>query len=183
MLGGSLSWKLDGAVRAGEFVIEAIGSSPSDEMVTVIEYLVSEGDTVADGQIVASVEADKAVTEIASLTSGTVIGFLAEEGVEVAVGKGLIRLKSDTEIIAKPPTREEPGTPIISIAPSALRPVVTATVSAGAGAAGSTATASADYEAAASPAGETFTVGIAGVASSIGTRVVTTTEISEMCPT
>ncbi|WP_280113269.1 transketolase C-terminal domain-containing protein [Salinispira pacifica] len=43
MLQGDMDWDKPVSAGEGEFLVEAIGSSPSDEMVTVIEYLVKAG--------------------------------------------------------------------------------------------------------------------------------------------
>jgi 2-oxoisovalerate dehydrogenase E1 component len=166
MLGGSLQWEAEIAAEEGSFLIEAIGSSPSDEMVTVIEYLVSPGDSIKEGQIVASVEADKAVTEIASPMTGTVDRFLAEEGDEVAVGKPLISILTDESAVPKPPTREEPGTPKISF-PFRRK----------------AAAASAGSPTEESQAGTASAVAITSVRSVTGSRIVSNEEISRLCPT
>ncbi len=170
LLGGSIEWDKAIAAEEGSFLIEAIGSSPSDEMVTVIEYLVKPGDVIEEGQLVASVEADKAVTEIASPMSGTVDSFIAEEGDEVAVGKPLIKILTESSAVPKPPTREEPGTPKIQFRFRRL------SSSGKADSATETGTASSGPAAA-------KRVGIAGVRSVTGKRVVSNEEISTMCPT
>jgi 2-oxoisovalerate dehydrogenase E1 component len=176
LLGGGIEWDKPLGTEEGSFLIEAIGSSPSDEMVTVIEYLVKPGDQLTEGQIIASVEADKAVTEIASPMSGTVDSYIAEEGDEVAVGKPLIKILTDSSAVPKPPTREEPGTPKITFGfrrspDSGGRDTASSTPALADGASGSGSEPSA------------VMVGISAVHGVSGRRVVSNEEISQMCPT
>ncbi len=115
LLGGSISWKKP-VDQAGElYELEAVGSSPSDEVVTVIDWLVAPGDEISEGQEVAELEADKAMVNLSSPVGGVVESLTVAEGESANVGDGLakIRLKSG-EVRIKPITREEPGEPQIS---------------------------------------------------------------------
>ena len=116
LLGGTIIWKQDAESAAGIFDVEAIGSSPSDETVSVVEWVISVGDEVTEGDLLAEVEADKAAAELKSPVSGTVAELLVEQGDSVAVGTPVARLRTaeDDAPHVKPQTRENPGTPIIS---------------------------------------------------------------------
>lgn len=46
----------------------------------IVNWLVSEGDHIEEGQSVAEVQTDKSVDELAAPTSGTVVEFLVQEG-------------------------------------------------------------------------------------------------------
>ncbi len=116
LLGGSILWKQTDSSVTGVFDVEAIGSSPSDESVTMVEWKVSAGDPVGEGDLLAEVEADKAAAELTSPVSGTVKDLLIGIGDTVAVGTPIIRISTATDGPAhvKPQTREMPGEPVIS---------------------------------------------------------------------
>ncbi len=119
LLGGSIEWIPDASAEDGFHLVEAIGSSPSDESITIVEWRVSEGDTIESGQIIADLEADKASVELRSPLSGIVESFLAPEGNMVKVGSPILRVRTATDndgdrIPIKQITREQPGTPSIS---------------------------------------------------------------------
>ena len=59
---------------------------------TLVEWLVSPGDTVHRGDPIAVVDTDKAAIEVESFTDGVVESFLVEPGTRVAVGTPLARL-------------------------------------------------------------------------------------------
>ena len=116
-----LSWVAPQKAEAGVHLVEAIGSGPSDEMVTVVALLVRTGMAIKRGDVVASLEATKSVFELSSPVSGTVDALLVEEGDTVAVGAPLMRIlcEQSTRQRAKPITRENPGTPVLARRPSA----------------------------------------------------------------
>jgi 2-oxoisovalerate dehydrogenase E1 component len=153
-------------------MVEAIGSSPSDESITVVEWHIEPGSEIESGQVVADLEADKAAVELRSPVGGTAEELLAEEGDMVKVGAPLIKVNTGTDgeedsESLKPVTREEPGTPIIS----------------GLDAAALATRRSSQPAAAAAGAVERGTqVGLVGVTSAKGSRVVSNEEIAEMCP-
>ena len=165
LLGGTVRWKLPLAAEAGIYNIEAIGSSPSDESVTVLQWFAKPGDTLTSGDLVAELEADKASFEMKSPVSGTVADALVEEGEMVKVGTPILRVETgetSDEQNLKPVTKEDSGTPILDgldafrltdsqYAPESRRAV----------------------------GGR---VGIAGIASARGSRVVSNEEICRMCP-
>lgn len=116
LLGGSVIWKKPQDAQSGVFDVEAIGSSPSDETVTMVEWHVAVGDTVNEGDLVADVEADKAAAEVKAPVSGTVQELLITVGDNVPVGTPILRITTaaDKPVHVKPQTRENPGEPVIT---------------------------------------------------------------------
>lgn len=173
ILGGTVLWKLPEDSASGMRTVEAIGASPSDESVTVIAWHIEPGQEIAQGQLIAELEADKAAFDFKSPTDGTVDALLCEEGDSVKVGAPLFNVKiAEGEVSLKPVTREEPGEPVISGVDLAL--------------AGGSARRTGAAEAVAQPthAGSSQLVaGLVGVTTRVGSRRVSNDEISEMCPT
>ncbi|MFW6368339.1 MAG: thiamine pyrophosphate-dependent enzyme, partial [Spirochaetota bacterium] len=121
LFGGSVTWKKPDAGDAGTHLVEAIGSSPSDESVTVVEWRVGPGEYIESGQIVADLEADKAAVDLRAPVAGTVEELLVDSGTMVKVGTSIMKVRmssgatdegTDREHL-KPVTREEPGEPIL----------------------------------------------------------------------
>ncbi|VGO21089.1 beta-ketoacyl-ACP synthase 3 [Pontiella sulfatireligans] len=113
MLEVSIHWNKPVEEEAGTVIVKAIGSSPSDETITVANLLVSKGDAIAEGDLIASVEADKASMDISSPVSGTIAELLIEEGDVLTVGTPMVKIASDEAAQLKPLTKEEPGIPIM----------------------------------------------------------------------
>ncbi len=173
LLGGTVLWKQEDAAESGVFDVEAIGSSPSDETVSMVEWSVAVGDTVEEGDLLAEVEADKAAAELKSPVSGTVQDLLIGIGDSVPVGTPIAKIRTLTDAPAhvKPLTRENPGSPVITgLSPSqrAASP---------AGKMGETAVAATRRN-----ADLTRTCLIAGVAAKRGSRIVENTELETMSP-
>lgn len=61
---------------------------------TLTEWLVKVGDTIEEGQPVASVETDKVDGEIESPAGGVITEILIEAGAQVAVGTVLAKLET-----------------------------------------------------------------------------------------
>ena len=96
LLGLELAWTSgEQTNEAGEFV-KAIGSSPADRTVMVVTWKVKPGDIIATGDIVAELEADKAISELASPIAGTVEEILVLAGNSVPVGTPVLKLHSTT---------------------------------------------------------------------------------------
>ncbi len=95
MLDLDLRWEKPAADEPGTRTVLAAGSSPSDENIRIIRLHVKPGDTVAEGAILASVEADKAPHEIAAPSAGTVAELAAAEGEILKAGTPLMRLRVD----------------------------------------------------------------------------------------
>ena len=111
--------------------ITAQGSAPTDQIVTVSKWHVNVGDTVTTGQLLADMEADKAVFEFSSPTLGTIHALLAQPGDELNIGDPLLQIApsglvaSATSESAQPndplskpivrrPSREDHGNPVIT---------------------------------------------------------------------
>jgi 2-oxoisovalerate dehydrogenase E1 component len=110
MLGGTVGWKKAPAPEAGVFIVEAIGSSPSDESITIVQWKVKAGDKITKGMALAEAEADKAVFEIASPAEGVLEELLAPAGDMVKVGTPLLRIKTaHGKVSRKLVTSEDPG--------------------------------------------------------------------------
>jgi pyruvate/2-oxoglutarate dehydrogenase complex dihydrolipoamide acyltransferase (E2) component len=60
--------------------------SGSVENVEIVDWIVSEGDVVSEGDPLAEVSTDKVDTELEAPQAGRVVKFLFEDGTEVAVG-------------------------------------------------------------------------------------------------
>jgi len=189
LVGYDVEWQKPDVDANGAFTVEAIGSSPSDESVTVIEWHVHPGDTVDSGDLLATLEADKAVQELSCPVEGQVEELLVEEGQMVKVGTPIVALKTeDTGPRLKPVTKENPGTPVLRRRPE---PNTEAAVS-------DTAVRQAperSVEEPAEPASEAapaprtgaprlgmVEVGVASVASAFGSRRVTNEDIAGWCP-
>jgi 2-oxoisovalerate dehydrogenase E1 component len=91
--------------------IDAIGSSPSDESATVIELHVSPGSHVAEGELIATLEADKAVVDLNASTEGDIVEILVKLDETVKVGTPLMTIRTAKPAAFKPITKEQPGIP------------------------------------------------------------------------
>ena len=117
MVGGTVVWKKAVVENSGLFQVEAAGSSPSDESITIVEWHCAAGDRVEEGGLLADMEADKASVELKSPVSGTVETLLLEEGETVPVGTPVVAIRTESAggvEHVKPLTREDPGVPTIS---------------------------------------------------------------------
>lgn len=92
MLGLDLLWERGDPVTTNRQVVHAIGSSPADQTLDVVEIPVRAGDAVVAGQTVASVEADKAIVDIASPADGVVEEIHLAIGDCIPVGTPLMTL-------------------------------------------------------------------------------------------
>ena len=109
-----VGWKAQGDATGSIVALEAQGGSPADQAVTLVEWRVESGARVCQGQVLAELEADKAVVEYSSPCNGTVEALLVEPGIEVPVGTPILRLRLEREeCLRRVVTREEPGTPIL----------------------------------------------------------------------
>jgi len=119
MLGGTITWKKEISEDSPLYTLEAIGTSPADESVTIIEWHVDSGASVQEGDLLAELEADKASFELKSPVTGTLKNLLVKEGNTVPIGQTIaeISLLNEHERY-KPIVREDPGTPIITLTES-----------------------------------------------------------------
>jgi 2-oxoisovalerate dehydrogenase E1 component len=114
LLDFDLTWEQPVQLEEGLFDLPAIGSAPSDETVTVVEFLAQPGTRIEKGDIVASVEAAKSVFEMTTSVAGEVTELLAGEGDDIEVGKPLIRIRTDEAVVRKTAVLlENPGEPIL----------------------------------------------------------------------
>ncbi len=113
MLEIDLRWNKPIEDETGIVTVKAIGSSPSDETITITSLSVAVGDAIAEGDLLVSVEADKASMDITAPVSGTLIELLAEEGDVLTVGTPMLKISSDEAAQLKPLIQEDPGTPIM----------------------------------------------------------------------
>lgn len=90
-----LNWVTPAGAQATHEYVNAIGSSPADRMVTIVSWRVKAGDPIHAGDLIAEVESDKAVAELACPTSGIVDELLAAPGVGVPVGQPILKVRPD----------------------------------------------------------------------------------------
>lgn len=76
-------------------VLPQMGLEVSEGLVTAITVAI--GDPVAEGDVIAEVETDKAIAEVPATVSGTVIGIDAAVGDTIAVGQTILRLGAPDE--------------------------------------------------------------------------------------
>ena len=92
LCGLDLTWESLPQLDAGRQEVMTIGSSPSDETVEVVELYVKEGDRVHIGQVLASLEADKAIIDLASPFAGLVESIHLDVGDSSQVDTPLMTL-------------------------------------------------------------------------------------------
>jgi len=111
-----LQWREPAAEHEDDLcVVEAVGSGPADETVTLVEYFVKAGDVVERGAPLASLEATKSVFDISAPVAGRVESFSAEPGDVIAVGRPLLSIRTAATISRrKAITQERPATPILT---------------------------------------------------------------------
>ncbi len=70
-----------------------------DEMVegTIVRWLVSEGDAVSAGDVIAEIETDKAIVELEAEANGWVLSILRYEGANVPVGETIAHIGDQRE--------------------------------------------------------------------------------------
>lgn len=114
MLALDLRWSSLPAAQAGLCVVPVIGSSPTDQTVQLVQLAVAVGEPVLAGQTLASVEADKAVADIAAPVDGVVRQIHLQPGQVVAVGSALLSIA----VTVAAPRRHQPvATPQALLAP------------------------------------------------------------------
>ncbi|MBM4000249.1 MAG: transketolase [Planctomycetes bacterium] len=140
----------------GTRIIEAIGSGPSDEAVTLVEWRVEPGANVTRGQVVASLEATKSVFDLSAPCDGEVDRLHAEPGESVAVGRPLLTLRAErSESRVRAVASESAAVPVLARRPNAL----------------------AIHVAHADGKRRMYDVGVSSVATTTGGRVVTNEEL------
>jgi 2-oxoisovalerate dehydrogenase E1 component len=109
-----LAWQQAAVREQGRLVVNAIGSSPSDESVTINELAVAAGQSIAAGDLIAAVEADKASMDITAPVDGVVAELHAAVGDVLRVGTPLVTLAVEE-------SDSRPGTAVADVG----RPVLT----------------------------------------------------------
>ena len=78
----------------------------------IVSWLVSEGDTVEEGDSIAEIQNDKSVEELASSVDGTIKKFLVEPGTVAAVGDPIVEIDAEgheSEEASAPAQAEQPA--------------------------------------------------------------------------
>ncbi len=96
-----LGWEAEAVGDAGVFVLEAVGSSPADQNVTVIEWKVRVGDTIKAGDFIADCEAEKATFELRAPVGGVIRELLPTDE-KVPVGSPLAKILTSIAAPATP---------------------------------------------------------------------------------
>ena len=112
-------------------VLPQMGLEVSEGLVTAIA--VEIGDSVAEGDVIAEVETDKAIAEVPATVAGTVIGIDVAIGETIAVGATILRLGEPGEdgdpqpvaVGAEPPAQEA-ASPQAAASPPAPAPAAPA---------------------------------------------------------
>jgi 2-oxoisovalerate dehydrogenase E1 component len=86
-------WEGETGRTDGVHVLEAVGSSPADQTVSVVEWRVKEGDTIRAGDLIADCEADKATFELRAPVGGVIRDLVALDE-KVAVGTPIARIEA-----------------------------------------------------------------------------------------
>jgi 2-oxoisovalerate dehydrogenase E1 component len=112
MLDLDLTWYLPAPSPDGIVVVEAIGSSPSDEMVTIAEWSIKEGQSISAGEMLACLECDKATFDLASPADGVIEKIHVAAGQQARVGAPLLTIRTAGLFHHdRQPARENPGIP------------------------------------------------------------------------
>ncbi len=118
MLDLTLTWDRPQLGADDQFVVTAIGSSPADQQVEVVELLVQVGDVVKAGQHLATLEADKAMVDLVCPADGTVEIIHLKIGDQAPVDTPLMTLGvlglGVEKARQRQLTREAAGTPQLS---------------------------------------------------------------------
>ncbi len=77
----------------------------------IVRWLVKEGDEIKEGQPLVEVETDKALAEIPSPRTGTILKILAKEKEIVKVGQVIVVIGEKGEALAAPPPRPSAQAP------------------------------------------------------------------------
>ncbi|MEZ6088954.1 MAG: beta-ketoacyl-ACP synthase 3 [Pirellulaceae bacterium] len=114
LLNLDIDWIPPKELEVGMAEIEAIGSGPSDETVILVELNIQPGQTIARGDVIASLEATKSVFDLTSQVDGTIDQIFVGEGDTIPVGDVIasVRCQADNKR-RKPVTYENPGTPVL----------------------------------------------------------------------
>lgn len=104
LCGLDLAWEEEAAGEKDVFVVEAVGSSPADQSVSVVEWKTAEGATIAAGDLLADCEADKATFELRAPVGGILKDLLAVDQ-KVPIGSPLARIVTPRSTVPAAPRR------------------------------------------------------------------------------
>lgn len=90
-------------------IIEMPKLSDTMTVGTLVKWLKKEGDTVANGDILAEVETDKATMELECFFDGTLLKIFAPDGSEVNLGEALCAVGEKGEEVEAPAKKEAPA--------------------------------------------------------------------------
>ncbi|SLN31368.1 Dihydrolipoyllysine-residue acetyltransferase component of pyruvate dehydrogenase complex [Roseovarius litorisediminis] len=91
------------------FLMPSLGADM--EAGTLVEQLVSPGDRVKHGDVIAAVETQKGVIEVEIFQDGVLEDWLVDTGIKVPVGTPLAMIRSTSDSNAAGPDTPEPETP------------------------------------------------------------------------
>ena len=105
LLDVDVTWASSNNDEGDSIVVRARGASPTDQETMVVEWRVEVGQLVSEGEILAELESDKAITELASPTSGTVVEILIPASEKMPVGSPIARIAPTVKTDARTPHR------------------------------------------------------------------------------
>lgn len=117
LCGLEVGWPEEPASDASVFVLEAVGSSPADQSVTVVEWKVAEGERIQAGDLIADCEADKATFELRAPVGGVIRNRRAPDE-KVSVGTPLATIVTNKSAPALPKRVPVDPKPVVKMAAS-----------------------------------------------------------------
>lgn len=100
--------------------IPDLGAAVDD--VTLVRWLVKEGDQIVRGQKIAEIETDKAVVPLESAAAGTMLKFVAQAGQDASTGDVIAYVGSPNDVIPEAPPAATPAA--AEVKPPPARPAV-----------------------------------------------------------
>lgn len=79
----------------------------------IVKWRVNEGDRIKEHDIIAEIETDKAVVEVPSPASGTVLKIYHKQGDTVKVGEALVSIGEKGEVASEPKKTEKKKEPVV----------------------------------------------------------------------
>ena len=115
MLKMEVTWEQIAETDQDHFLVEALGASPADETVDVVEWTVAPGDAVSPGTILGVLEASKATMDLECPVVGVVEDILVPPESTVKVGTPILKVRLQNPARSKKPvSREDPGIPVFA---------------------------------------------------------------------
>jgi len=103
-------------------IIEMPKLSDTMTVGTLVKWLKKEGDTVANGDMLAEVETDKATMELECFFDGTLIKIFADTGAQVAIGEALCAIGEKGEVVEAPAKKAPAAAPAAAAATGSASP-------------------------------------------------------------